>query len=849
MRKPILIMVSVFVVSCGSSAKLCTASSECDTGQACVQGQCRGTVGGTGGGNGSNDGGNTGTGGGGGFIISTGCASTNPDNATRDTDCDGLSDLEEYGTLYGGKHTDPCNPDSDGDGLSDGQELGKTTSVRSTCNITVDADPKSKTVPTNPDTDGDGINDGDEDANRNGRQDGDETNPTRADSDCDGYSDKDERDMAAGCATSPLKRDTDGDGLQDGVEGGLIGPGADPTNCKYAVGITFDADPTTKTKACVADSDGDGILDGAEDGNLNGKVDPGELDPNNAGDATGPATQACSTANLRPITLSGSGVSDVQVALATEFSELTKPTVAGIERGFAFYDPTTKVAGLAFTAPPTGADGPAEEAADRAKLGSTSNALLQTFTTWDGFATSVHGTYDLAGGGDLKTALNAIATNFLPGATGLLAGTAGVTGPFKLQAEFVRRSNDRSVIVIGLVPVSAYAGAPLFRLDDATNGTPLAQFGDFAGTQCEVFNATVNQKVDFLWVVDDSCSMASSQTAVSTVGSQFGAKLAGAGLDWRAAGVSTAYRAGGGCNFFGNNCKDFYGYSGAGSFRDWTSDIGVMTSWFSGSTAFGIAGDGKEEGFEGARNFVELKGQNTFPTAFRTDAQIQFIFMSDTWDQSNDSPSAIKALVNGKYPGQTFMSHGIVCPEGQTCGTKEDPEQAVGKYATLVRNTGGVLGNILTFNPPSPNATQKAQQAAIIDAILSAAIGGTGHQLQRPPISATIKIALASTRGTCATADVPRDRTNGWDIDPATRRIVFYGNCIPSAGGVKVAVSYKYWNDNSTNASGDACGATCVSPQVCDPSTKSCVCAADCGGCAKGLVCNTQSCTCDPQIN
>ena len=138
---------------------------------------------------------------------------------------------------------------------------------------------------------------------------------------------------------------------------------------------------------------------------------------------------------------------------------------------------------------------------------------------------------------------------------------------------------------------------------------------------------------------------------------------------------------------------------------------------------------------------------------------------------------------------------------------------------------------------------------AIIDAILSAAIGGTGHQLQRPPISATIKIALASTRGTCATADVPRDRTNGWDIDPATRRIVFYGNCIPSAGGVKVAVSYKYWNDNSTNASGDACGATCVSPQVCDPSTKSCVCAADCGGCAKGLVCNTQSCTCDPQIN
>src|SRR5256885_111266 len=83
---------------------------------------------------------------------------------TPDTDCDGLSDLEEHNL-----GTDPQLVDTDGDGLDDGLERGKTSSADPSCVLAqVDADPSTTTDPTKRDTDGDGINDGIEDLNHDG---------------------------------------------------------------------------------------------------------------------------------------------------------------------------------------------------------------------------------------------------------------------------------------------------------------------------------------------------------------------------------------------------------------------------------------------------------------------------------------------------------------------------------------------------------------------------------------------------------------------------------------------------------------------------------------------------------
>lgn len=120
-----------------------------------------------------------------------------PDAQIADADGDGILDEDERS---GG--TDPRAADSDQDGLSDALEA------------------EWGTDPLNRDTDGDGLTDGEEDRNRNGRRDLDETDPTLADTDGGGASDGRERIALA----DPLDPRDDGrlssagDGDGDGVD-------------------------------------------------------------------------------------------------------------------------------------------------------------------------------------------------------------------------------------------------------------------------------------------------------------------------------------------------------------------------------------------------------------------------------------------------------------------------------------------------------------------------------------------------------------------------------------------------------------------------------------------------------
>ena len=129
----------------------------------------------------------------------------------EDTDGDGLSDSEEV-------TTDPTIPDTDKDLIPDKGEVG---AVRDSDN---DGIPDSiereseymegPTDPFNPDTDGDGLLDGQEDANRNGRRDGND--PTDRNS-----------DWRRGGETDPTRADTDGGGASDRTE---MWWGRDPLN-------------------------------------------------------------------------------------------------------------------------------------------------------------------------------------------------------------------------------------------------------------------------------------------------------------------------------------------------------------------------------------------------------------------------------------------------------------------------------------------------------------------------------------------------------------------------------------------------------------------------------------------
>ncbi|MCU0686804.1 MAG: hypothetical protein MUF34_31910, partial [Polyangiaceae bacterium] len=146
-----------------------------------------------------------------------------PSNDRRDSDCDGLSDAEEFAVAPAGTGTDPADWDSDDDGLADGVELGRVASLDLACSTTwVDLDPTTRSDPGSYDSDDDGLADGLEDRNRNGRVDDGESDPRAVDTDGDGLPDGVEDRNRNGRLdpgeTSPIRADTDRDGHRDGAE-------------------------------------------------------------------------------------------------------------------------------------------------------------------------------------------------------------------------------------------------------------------------------------------------------------------------------------------------------------------------------------------------------------------------------------------------------------------------------------------------------------------------------------------------------------------------------------------------------------------------------------------------------
>jgi MYXO-CTERM domain-containing protein len=262
-------------------------------------------------------------------------AGTDPNDA--DTDNDGVLDgLEGCSTAEnctnpiwnqdsdGDGLINALDPDSDDDGLYDGTELGLDCSNPATDNslghCIADADTgKTTTNPLNADTDGGGVLDGGEDSNLDGAIDVGETDPTNGhpdddstqvdtdgdglpdavethigsnpqdgDSDDDGVLDGDEANYADDTDGDGLPNvldvDSDNDGLFDGTE---LGSQCDDTSTDVTKGhCRADADPSTNTSMVDADTDNGGVIDGSEDTNLNGKIDAGELDPNDRSDDT-----------------------------------------------------------------------------------------------------------------------------------------------------------------------------------------------------------------------------------------------------------------------------------------------------------------------------------------------------------------------------------------------------------------------------------------------------------------------------------------------------------------------------------------------------------------------------------
>ncbi len=158
----------------------------------------------------------------------------------------------------------PDGFDTDGDGLSDGLESGLASpqagSITWPALFTADADGGATTTdPTSVDSDGDGLEDMEEDGDKSGHRNDDETDASKWDTDGDGLSDGRE---APDYGTDPLDEDSDDDGILDGVE--VHTYGTDPTT-KHSDGDALeDGEEIGFSDPVKTDTDGDGLTDSEE---------------------------------------------------------------------------------------------------------------------------------------------------------------------------------------------------------------------------------------------------------------------------------------------------------------------------------------------------------------------------------------------------------------------------------------------------------------------------------------------------------------------------------------------------------------------------------------------------------
>jgi len=846
-------------------------------------------------------------------------STTDPLDADTDGDGtnDGLEDRNRDGALAapnpgGQQETDPADPDTDGDGLCDGPGT-----VPGVCtggedrnkNGFVDADETDPRVPdldsdndglsdayelilgtnpNNPDSDGDTLTDGAEVLTHG-------TNPLSIDTDCDGV--RDDEELTLG--TNPLLFDTDGDGISDGVELGKT-QNLDSPRCNGI--FKPDADPTTTTNPLNPDSDGDGVSDGAEDGNQNGRVDPGELNPNDPGDTGGAIGQACATPVIP--SFHTSSTADTYVATAPSFlSSSTSPiTVNGTEVGLVTYDATHRLIAFAINKSPEGATPSNELTTLEGRIGNLTVPLVQPLpTSWDGFD-AVKGTYNYANGLVSNIALTQVVRRVLNfGANDAavsvpLTGAPDDNGPYKLGIEVVRRSATTSIVVGVLTRLADFDNPTTgreFRLEDIANGTALGQVGDATTGQCDVFPSQAQQPVDFIWVVDNSGSMEDAQDAVIAARNQMVAQLQNSTLDWRIAVVSTEFdRRATGPTFSGVEATCTFnavaGVTNGGTrtcMCEFTRDANAFGNCVNN---LGLAGSGAESAYQPIKQALNstylpatASGAAENARKIRADARIVMVVLTDAGEQSTDDPavrdpkSGDDASWTAFFQGGTNATYdtwdpnraneppmligGILCPRNASCSGEGDstglPPGAGAleqdRYYNVFENLGAVIGAI--SQPNGSNAADNAAIAETIEGIVNAVIGQVSpYELSNAPISSTLKVAMEGpvlNTGACNggnLADIPRSRIDGFGYDGATNTLSFFGACRPASVGADIAASYRRWIDLTGDPDGgdQPCGGDCPDPFICV--NDQCLCPSDCGTGAvlpPSQTCNSVTCT------
>jgi len=273
-------------------------------------------------------------------------------------------------------------------------------------------------------------------------------------------------------------------------------------------------------------------------------------------------------------------------------------------------------------------------------------------------------------------------------------------------------------------------------LNDLSSGSHLSAKGAVLNYACEQ-HAAPAVKTDFIFVVDNSASMTEEQAALGAASDGLFSAFTSSGLDFRVGVITT-------------DSDVLRGQGFTNQLNQFKSDLRV-----------GINGNSFEMGVEFALRAIRRTKVQTLPNfKLREDAGLVVVFLSD---EENAGLKSI-GMYAADFIAEKAVAFAIVGPRPTGCVRVGLGKARAGtEYLDLATKTGGSGGSIC-----NPNLSE------VIEEVLFGAIGvSSPSALTLRPISGSLAVRT--------TAPLVRARTNGFDYDPPTNTILFFGN-VPVQG-------------------------------------------------------------------
>jgi len=275
---------------------------------------------------------------------------------------------------------------------------------------------------------------------------------------------------------------------------------------------------------------------------------------------------------------------------------------------------------------------------------------------------------------------------------------------------------------------------------------------------------TYNNKVDILFMIDNSSSMLQYQKRLESQVTPLISSLNQKGLDYRIAVVSSDLRSSGsGGRLLGSPSYLF-------------SQTPNLESLLRSRLVLGQTGSDIESGLGSIRQALT---QNSGQEFLRKDALLAMVILTNEDDYSLGSVSeyrdffdSIKSGVPGFDRGWVMNFIGVVSIDGN-CRTTADFKEAGLRYMALVDSSDGIKASICDTDLSSAISNLEKRIVQIL----------SEYKLQKIPDLKTIKVYINNSA-------VPQNDINGWSYIEINNSIRFNGRYLPKATD-RLRIDYK----------------------------------------------------------